>query len=1073
MRKLTITFLILSALLLYFIGKSPVSSSMEEAITKKLTASADRIYVLARESRLVRILDVSGKELKQFEIVTPYSRAQSDPIDIAFGEETLYVLDAEFSEIWCYTSDGVYTHNLPLVRQYLESPSALYVHQRGLLIADTGCVWVTDLQGHVVDRVSLPPDANGVPAIVTDITVTGTQPYFADAISGRILTASGSRTEKLSDGRVVYGGLGQETGRFMQLSGITSNGNLYAADALTGEITGIHSLTGQPSLISYPNQAITHPTDILFWRDQLWIVERNSEKLIKVETGLKPSAKRSILSVNLLDFGTWSENTATGLSFSVWSVDGTPITGSITSSNLIFKLDKTQFTEETNVTVVVSPSLYKIKEGTRETGTITVKLDTGDVQTIEVRARKKDDADFQILYETTNTDLVGKGFKIPIRCRKQHDLTGNLEFSFGVSTIPFDYSWELQKMPFLNNQMTNHILCKPFQDTVSGFYSLPITVKCPETKTVKQLTITFFYRGMEGVVPGTLLGEYFAAEWCEYCPAGNMALTELHRKYTKDEIVFVTYYNDCIKEMPERLCFPEGDVRMKWYTPVGLHVALILNGTTIKEGGYNDGVTTMTKEYDELIKGLSPMKSPVSLFGSADWDETNRKLTVGATLECLQDLPWKNPRLYCILAEHGIRYDAQNGVKVHDYVMRDFLALPNPEKNDAFGSPVWGVDGEILSKASDQWQGMMETTVDPLVKMENAFCILFVQDNETKQVYQARYIPLYEEPTHAMDWVKQRKTIRLNQDQTGTAKAWLINRGNRIDRYTLSVNNRKPFFGEDTWKVGGNEYSIMQDVSVTLSPMESILVEFTLNPVWGKPETPVLDIKAVDSVGNQTYCRMNVRGTEQQPRFEVLYPDPSILEREKGYTIDRNNFSCVIRTEPGTYIESNSLIKASADGILLVPLTGCYQSNQYGISLVYPDQQTQSVTFYYTFTLTMKMQIGSRIIWINREFEEIEAAPFIRNGRTMVPIRIVVENLMCGAKIDWDVETHDITITYKDGVIVIPEGQYYVIVQGKSIKLDVPPENVNGRVFLPIRFFAETLGAIVEWDAKTQTITIR
>jgi hypothetical protein len=217
---------------------------------------------------------------------------------------------------------------------------------------------------------------------------------------------------------------------------------------------------------------------------------------------------------------------------------------------------------------------------------------------------------------------------------------------------------------------------------------------------------------------------------------------------------------------------------------------------------------------------------------------------------------------------------------------------------------------------------------------------------------------------------------------------------------------------------------------------------------------------------------VEVVGTEHQPRFEVLYPDPSILDKDKGFTLDRNNFSCVIRTEPGTYLESNKEIKASSDGILLVRLSGCYQPYQYGISLVYPDQQTQSVLFYYTFTLEMKLTIGSKTLWVNREKVEYEAAPFITKGRTMVPIRIIVENLICGARVEWDATTHDITITLKDMVIVIPEGKEYVLVNNQRVKLDVPPVNVNGRVFLPLRFFAETLGTKVEWEGKTQTVTI-
>ncbi|MCE5223802.1 hypothetical protein LLG10_06440 [bacterium] len=1065
MRKVTITLFMLFALLLSFIGKSPVTASTEESTTKKLAASADRIYVLARESRMVRILDASRKELKRFEIVTPYSRAQSDPVDIAFAEETLYVLDAEFSEIWCYTPDGVYTHNLPLVTQYLASPSALCVKGNRLWIADSGCIWVTDEKGNVISRITLPSGDNGIPAVISDMTLSESFLYVVDALSARIFSVSIN-----GDAINSQTFFGVESGRFQQASGITYFGNLYVTDSLRGTVSVVNSHTRESRFLSIPDPIPLHPTDIQFWKKQFWMVDRDSDELKHFDYSYLSEKSTITLSVNVMDFGSLSVDYQAP--FSCYSVFGTPVSGTIVSDHPAFQVSISQWTEETVVTPYVKVIASKLKPGIRETGNIRIRLDNGIEQRLEVRAKKKEDKDFLIWYGS-HAILSSRDNKIKFNLVKQNGIQGNLEFSVGKTFIPFTVAWELPKMPFVNDRMENTLVVKPIGKPESNVYFIPILVKVPEEKLVKQMTITFLYKSRDETVPGTILGEYFAAEWCEYCPAGHMALPELHQKYTKDEIVFVTYYNDCVKEAPERLCFPEGDARMKWYAPVGLHVALILNGTTIKEGGYNDGVTTMTKEYDELIKGLSPMTSPVSLSGSANWDETNRKLSVGATLECLQDIPWKTPRLYCILAEHGIKYDAQNGVKVHDYVMRDFLSLPNPENNDAFGSPVWGLDGEILSKADDQWQGHLETTVDPLVKMENAFCILFVQDNETKQVYQARYIPLHENKISSMQWVPERKTVRLAIDQTARVKTWLVNRGNLMDTFSIDIFNHKPFFGEDSWFVGGNEYAINQEVSVTLNPMESVLVEVPISPVWGKPEMPALELKATDSTGKELYCQIPIQGTELQPRFEVLYPDSSILDKEKGYTLDRNHFSCVIRTEPGTYLESNKEIKASADGILLVSLSGCYQPYQYGISLVYPDQQTQSVLFYYTFTLEMKLTIGSRTVWINREHEEIEAAPFIKNSRTMVPIRIVVENLLCAAKIDWDAQTHDITITYKDGVIVIPEGKDYVVVNENKVKLDAPPENVNGRVFLPIRFFAETLGAKVEWDAKTQTVTIK
>jgi hypothetical protein len=45
-------------------------------------------------------------------------------------------------------------------------------------------------------------------------------------------------------------------------------------------------------------------------------------------------------------------------------------------------------------------------------------------------------------------------------------------------------------------------------------------------------------------------------------------------------------------------------------------------------------------------------------------------------------------------------------------------------------------------------------------------------------------------------------------------------------------------------------------------------------------------------------------------------------------------------------------------------------------------------------------------------------------------------------------------------------------INGKKIETDVDPINVNGRVLVPVRAVAENLGCIVEWDGATQTVSI-
>jgi hypothetical protein len=51
-------------------------------------------------------------------------------------------------------------------------------------------------------------------------------------------------------------------------------------------------------------------------------------------------------------------------------------------------------------------------------------------------------------------------------------------------------------------------------------------------------------------------------------------------------------------------------------------------------------------------------------------------------------------------------------------------------------------------------------------------------------------------------------------------------------------------------------------------------------------------------------------------------------------------------------------------------------------------------------------------------------------------------------------------------------GNVTVMVNGKGFTIDAPPVVKNGRTFVPIRFISEILGAKVEYEASTRTVTI-
>ncbi len=99
-----------------------------------------------------------------------------------------------------------------------------------------------------------------------------------------------------------------------------------------------------------------------------------------------------------------------------------------------------------------------------------------------------------------------------------------------------------------------------------------------------------------------------------------------------------------------------------------------------------------------------------------------------------------------------------------------------------------------------------------------------------------------------------------------------------------------------------------------------------------------------------------------------------------------------------------------------------------------------------------------------------DVAPKIVDNRTVLPIRVVAENL--GADVDWDPATQKVTITKGDTVIELFIGKYIAYVNGEAVELDVAPFIENNRTYLPVRFVSEYLGAIVNWDADTRTVTI-
>ncbi len=96
--------------------------------------------------------------------------------------------------------------------------------------------------------------------------------------------------------------------------------------------------------------------------------------------------------------------------------------------------------------------------------------------------------------------------------------------------------------------------------------------------------------------------------------------------------------------------------------------------------------------------------------------------------------------------------------------------------------------------------------------------------------------------------------------------------------------------------------------------------------------------------------------------------------------------------------------------------------------------------------------------------------PILENDRTLVPMRGIFEAL--GATVEWEESTQTITSTKDDITIIMQIGKHSFTKNGQEITLDVPPKVVNDRTLVPVRAIAESFEAAVGWDGATSTVTI-
>ncbi|GIP21769.1 stalk domain-containing protein [Paenibacillus sp. J22TS3] len=120
---------------------------------------------------------------------------------------------------------------------------------------------------------------------------------------------------------------------------------------------------------------------------------------------------------------------------------------------------------------------------------------------------------------------------------------------------------------------------------------------------------------------------------------------------------------------------------------------------------------------------------------------------------------------------------------------------------------------------------------------------------------------------------------------------------------------------------------------------------------------------------------------------------------------------------------------------------------------------------------TVLMTVGQKTLTAGGTKKTVDVAPIIKGDTTYVPIRYVMDYF--GGQANWDGANQRITVLRGGTLIDLTVGSKDIVLNGKRKQVAVSPIIVNNRTLVPLRLVSEQLGISVKWEQKTKSITLQ
>lgn len=274
---------------------------------------------------------------------------------------------------------------------------------------------------------------------------------------------------------------------------------------------------------------------------------------------------------------------------------------------------------------------------------------------------------------------------------------------------------------------------------------------------------------------------------------------------------------------------------------------------------------------------------------------------------------------------------------------------------------------------------------------------------------------------------------------------------------------------------GQAKVSILDNGTVLVDPFQNGVLTYHIDLFEGENN---IEVVAVDGAQNTTRSRFTVMVDTHGPEVTLNALPSSVTDstitltgtvgdRLTGVRYLAVNGIAVVPYADGHFSQTIRLSRgANAVVIEATDVAGNVARTTLNVSYVPPQSQG---------SLNIDLTIGKTGMVVNGMERETDSAPIIRNGRTLLPVRSLIEAL--GGSVTWNAAARTTTVVLGGRTVKLTVGVGKAVVDGRQVAIDganpaVVPEIINGRTYLPLRFLADSLGVSVAWDASSQTVSI-